>query len=64
MKLYILIFIACGALGCFNGTLNYRGYFLPENERDSPFDLFTLANIYGFKNMTTNSTAGTWLEDG
>jgi hypothetical protein len=30
----------------------------------SEADIFSLANIYGFSNMTTNSTASTWIMDG
>jgi hypothetical protein len=63
MKLFLFCFTVCGGLACFNAYLNFRGYFLNELNQKSVIDRVTLANIYGFENMTTNSSAATWIDD-
>jgi hypothetical protein len=63
MKWFTMCFIVCGGLGGFNTFLNLTGYYLNNETIVSYIDYITLANSYGFDNMTSNSTAATWVED-
>lgn len=63
MKWFTLCFIVSGGLGGFNTFLNLTGYYLTEETRVSYIDYTTLANSYGFDNMTSNSSAATWVGD-
>lgn len=63
MRLFTYCFIACGALASFNSYLNFEGYFLNDFNSKSPIDRISLANMYGFPNVTTNATITTWVAD-
>ena len=63
MRLFTFCFLICGGMGGFNTFLNLFGFFQNERTRVSYIDYITLANTYGFSNMTSNISASTWISD-
>ena len=63
LKMFLFVSLICGGLTGFNTYLNLTGYFVNDRMMTSYVDYTTLANIYGFQNMTTDADAANWVED-
>lgn len=64
MKMFMWVFLTSAGLTGFNTYLNLTGYYVDDRTMVSYIDYTTLANIYGFKNLTTDPDAADWVEDG
>lgn len=63
LKMFAWVFLICGGLASYNTYLNLTGHFVNKEIEVSALDYTTLANIYGFANMTENPDAANWVDD-